>query len=42
MALVYNHGEPDNKQEIIHEPHRVWTDIYSVIGLEKILPKETV
>lgn len=42
MAVVFEHGDPGSKTDTIAELHRIWKDIYRVIGTRQSLNKETL
>lgn len=42
MAIVFEHGDDGGKRETIEELHRVWKDIYRVIGTRQTLNRETL
>src|ERR1035437_5486581 len=42
MAIVFEHGVKDAKEETIDELHTLWTSIYSTIGMRQTLNKETL
>jgi hypothetical protein len=42
MAIVFEYGDKDAKEETIDELHTLWTSIYSTIGMRQTLNKETL
>lgn len=41
MAIVFEHGEKETKADTVQELHKLWTEIYTTIGLRN-LNRETV
>lgn len=42
MAVVFEHGDDGGKRGTIDELHRIWKDIYRVIGTRQTLNRETL
>lgn len=42
MAVVFEHGDNGGKRETIDELHRIWRDVYAVIGTRQSLNRETL